>query len=118
MRPNNATIIRVQSEWNGWRTAGIPLSDLQQIHWFQPNGAPRRLVHGYVSCANITPGELPHNCAGEQSPHRLLVCVLKVHTSEAVYAELERRANACAIEPKAVEHPARMTRPAAWLYTQ
>jgi hypothetical protein len=28
------------------------------------------------------------------TPHRLLVCVIKTHASEAVYAELERKANA------------------------
>lgn len=79
------------------------MSDLQEVHWFQPNGAPRRLVHGYVSCASITAGELPHNCTG--SPHRLFVCVIKSHTSEAVYAELERRANARALETGSVWSP-------------
>ena len=54
----------VQSEWNGWRTAGVKMSDLHEVHWFQPTGAPRPLVHGYVSCASITAGELPHNCTG------------------------------------------------------
>ena len=55
------------------------MSDLQEVHWFQPNGAPRRLVHGYVSCASITAG--------------------------AVYAELERRANARALETGSVWSP-------------
>ena len=96
MQSEATRIIRVQSEWNGWRTAGVRMSDLHEVHWFQPKGAPRRLVHGYVSCASITAGELPHNCTG--SPHRLFVCVIKSHTSEAVYAELERRANARALE--------------------
>lgn len=98
MQAEATRIIRVQSEWNGWRTAGVKMSDLHEVHWFQPTGAPRSLVHGYVSCASITAGELPHNCTGTGSPHRLLVCVIKSHTSEAVYAELERRANAHALE--------------------
>jgi hypothetical protein len=70
------------------------LSDLQEVHWSQPTGAPRRLVHGYVSCTSIMAGDLPHNCDRTVPPHRLLVCVIKSHTCESVYAELERRANA------------------------
>ena len=69
------------------------MNDLQDVHWFQPSGAPRRLVHGYVSCASIMAGALPHDCDRTVAPHRLLVCVIKSHTSEPVYAELERRAN-------------------------
>jgi hypothetical protein len=51
------------------------------------------MLHGYVSCANIAAGQLPHDCDGS-APHRLLVCVIKSHTCAAVYEELERGANA------------------------
>jgi hypothetical protein len=93
MPSDSAKIVRVQTDWKGWRTADIRLSDLQEIHWSQPSGAPRRLVHGYVSCANIAAGVLPHECDGGR-PHRLKVCVIKSHTCAAVYAELEQYANA------------------------
>ena len=47
------TLIRVQSDWNAWRTAEVRLGDLQNIHWRQPRGAPSPLVHGHVSCSSI-----------------------------------------------------------------
>jgi hypothetical protein len=100
MRGDDSPIVRVQSEWSGWRTATVRLSDIQEIHWFQPPGAPRRLVHGYVSCARMVAGGLPHNCPGSDTRHRLLGCVLKDHTLPAVYAELERRADARNIEQR------------------
>ena len=98
MQSEATRIIRVQSEWNGWRTARRENERPPRGPLVPAEGAPRSLVHGYVSCASITAGELPHNCTGTGSPHRLLVCVIKSHTSEAVYAELERRANARALE--------------------
>jgi hypothetical protein len=86
-------LIRVQSAWNGWRSADIRLRDLRDVHWFQPNQAPRELVHGYVSCSAIAAGEIPHECVQQSVPHRLLVCILKRHTIPTVYAELARRAD-------------------------
>jgi hypothetical protein len=82
----------VQREWDGWQTAEVRLGDLQHIHWFQPHRAPRPLAHGYVSCAHITAGDIPHNCGCSQGPHTLLVCVLKRHILPSVYAEIARRA--------------------------
>jgi hypothetical protein len=115
MNVEHATMVRVQVEWNGWRTASVRLSDIQEIHWYQPAGAPRPLVHGYVSCSSIVTGELPHTC--DVAPHRLLVCVLRVHASEAAYAELERRADARAIKQVTIDRPARTKQTGAWLYT-
>lgn len=88
------TKVRVQQEWDGWRTADVHLQDLHNIHWRQPPGAPRQLAHGYVSCASITGGSLLHECSGSPSSHRLLVCVLKRHTAAPAWAEIERQANA------------------------
>jgi hypothetical protein len=103
MRLEDDTRICVQREWNGWRTAEVRLRDLQQVHWLQPSGAPRPLVHGYVSCDGFITGSLVHECAPEQRPHPLLVCVLKSHTVPAVYDELVRRANGrrCAMDLRA-----------------
>jgi hypothetical protein len=92
MRAYDDVLIRVHSEWNGWRNAEVRLGDLRDVYWFQPNGAPHAIVHGYISCSNIVMGDVPHEC-DRRSPHRLLVCILKSHTIRTVYAELARRAD-------------------------
>jgi hypothetical protein len=94
MPTENDMLICVQREWDGWRTAEVRLGDLQNIHWHQPGRAPRPLLHGYISCASITAGEIPHDCERTAGPHRLLVCVLKRHSAPSVYAEIARRADA------------------------
>jgi len=93
MQADDAFLIPVQRDWNGWQTADVRLSDLQHVHWFQPRGAPRPLVHGYVSCGSLN-GDLPHDCNPADAPHQLLVCVLKRHTVASIYGELARRADA------------------------
>jgi hypothetical protein len=93
MRPSRETVICVQAEWDGWRTAEVPLESLSDIHWRQPARAPRALLHGYVMCSDILAGDIPHGCAETAGPHRLLVCVLKRHSTFASYAELVRRAD-------------------------
>jgi hypothetical protein len=92
MQGEDGTLIRVQTEWNGWRSAEVRLNDLHDVHWFQPDRAPRPLVHGYISCASIVDGHIPHDCQRTSGPHRLLVCVLKRHITPGAYAELARRA--------------------------
>lgn len=86
-------IVYVQREWNAWRTAEVRLRDLKEIHWRQPAGAPQKLVHAYVSCADIRAGDLPHACGDSWGPHRLLVCVLRRHVTPSVHAEIARRAD-------------------------
>jgi|SRR5678815_652802 hypothetical protein len=92
MPSHDDLLIRVQSEWNGWRQAEVRLRDLQDVHWFQPGPAPHPLLHGYIACANIVAGEIPHEC-NPTAPHRLLVCVLKKHSLSTAFDELVRRAN-------------------------
>jgi hypothetical protein len=93
MRASDEMLIRVQSEWNGWRNAEVRLGDLRDVHWFQPTRAPHALVHGYIFCSNIVIGDLQHDCDRRSAPHRLLVCILKSHTLATVYAELAQRAD-------------------------
>jgi hypothetical protein len=93
MRASDEMVIRVQSEWNGWRNAEVRLADLRDVHWFQPTRAPHALVHGYILCSNIVIGDIPHDCDCRSAPHRLLVCILKTHTIATVHAELARRAD-------------------------
>lgn len=87
------TLIVVQREWNGWRTAMVMLPDLEDVHWLQPNGAPRALIHAYVSCSKLRSGDLQHNCELMSAPHHLLVCVLKSHTAVYVFEGLARLAS-------------------------
>ena len=86
------TLVVVQREWNGWRTALARVSDLEDVHWRQPTGAPRPLVHAYVPCVNLQSGNILHECDPATAPHHLLVCVLKSHTAADVFEALTRRA--------------------------
>ncbi|MBS1818421.1 MAG: hypothetical protein JSU08_10855 [Acidobacteria bacterium] len=86
-------LVVVQREWNGWRKALVPLYALEDVHWHQPAGAPRPLVHGYVSSESLLSGDVPHDWAEGGEP-RLLVCVLRRHTVPSLFDELARRADA------------------------
>jgi hypothetical protein len=88
MPATTQTIICVQSEWDGWKTAEVQVPALAGLHWRQPGGAPRPLLHGYIYCSDIINGEVPHACADSDRPHRLLVCVLRRHSLPSTYAEL------------------------------
>ena len=98
---DEGTMVVVQREWNGWRTASARLSDLQSIHWLQPNGAPRPLIHAYIPCTKLQTGEIPHDCDVKSVPHRLLVCVLKCHTAPVVFAVLSHLASERGLEVRA-----------------
>jgi hypothetical protein len=84
----------VSEAWNGWRTASVRVTDIEEVHWRQPSGAPCAMIHGYVSCGNVPAGLLPHDCC--DTPHRLLVCVLKCHAVPHVFAGLVHRADSVA----------------------
>ena len=86
-------MVAVQSDWNGWRTAMVRFGDLQNVHWRQPPGAPRPLIHAIVSCDRFQPGELDHQCGLTGPPHRLLVCILKSHTALPIFEQLSARAD-------------------------
>ena len=86
-------LIRVLSEWKGWRNAEVRLRDLENVQWVQPRHAPHPLVHAYTFCTNIVTGEIPHHCDRTAPPHRLLVCVLQAHNLPTAFAELARRAD-------------------------
>jgi hypothetical protein len=87
------SLVVVQREWNGWRTALTRLVDLEHVHWLQPSGAPRRLIHAYVPCTKLQSGNIPHECDEPSAPHRLLVCILKCHTAPGVFEALSRDAD-------------------------
>ena len=86
-------LIPVQREWNGWRLAEVRFNDLKDVHWFQPAGAPRPLLHGYVVPSALVSGDLMEQ--GVATPaERLLVCVIKCHMAAPVYTALAARAGA------------------------
>jgi hypothetical protein len=91
-----APLVVVQREWDGWRRATVRLSDLEGVHWRQPPGAHRPLIHAYVSCDRLLPGTALHGCDADTAPHRLRVCVLKAHALIGTFAELSRRADEAA----------------------
>ena len=86
------TLIPVQREWNGWRLAEVRFKDLQDVHWFQPPGAPRALLHGYVSPATVVSGDLVEQ-RQQEATDRLLVCVIKCHMAAPIYTALAARAD-------------------------
>jgi hypothetical protein len=92
MTSDHHVLVRVQGAWNGWQTAEVRLSDLEDVHWLKPGRAPQPLVHGYVACSSLLSGAVPHDCDRTPAPHRLLVCVIKHHNIPSVYAEVVLRA--------------------------
>jgi hypothetical protein len=89
----NDVWIRVHGSWIGWRSAEIRLTDLEDVHWCQPQGAPHSLVHGFVRCIHLQNGDIEHRCDGSTA-HRIRVCVLKHHVIASTYRELAGRADA------------------------
>ena len=85
-------LVPVQRSWNGWRTAEARAVDLEDIHWFQPLGAPKDLLHAYISPSKLVSGSLSEVIDEATSPERLLVCVLKSHTCDIVWLALANRA--------------------------
>jgi hypothetical protein len=92
MSANHARVVQVRNAWCGWWAAEVDFNDLEDIHWFQPHGAPRAIVHAYVQCTKLR-GDIPHRCTATSRPHRLLVCVLKRYAAPSVHSELMRRAD-------------------------
>jgi hypothetical protein len=93
-------LIEVRGAWNAWRTAEVPVASLLDVHWCQPAGAPRPMVHAYTYCSEIVTGDIPHECAQSPGKHKLLVCVLKRSAAPAIYAELARKADANVRAPR------------------
>ena len=93
MRFSDDILISVTADWNDWRSARVRLADLRDVHWHQPRGAPRSMVHAYMSCADIIGGTFSHTCDQSSSPHRIRVCVLRSHNVPSVYAEMARVAD-------------------------
>ena len=109
-------IVAVQTEWNGWRTAMVHVSDLQEIHWAQPPGAPRPLLHATVSCDRVASGEILRLCKQMPLSHRLRVCLLKCHLPTSVFERLAAQADAATRTGLAFSHVTELVRAAATSY--
>ena len=95
MLPEQGIIIRVHHEWNSWRYADVPLVALEDVHWFQPVGAPRPLVHAFVSSVSVgIPQSIDHN----ENRRRSRVCVLREHALASVYQQLVRRSGPASVD--------------------
>jgi hypothetical protein len=86
-------VIRVHESWSGWRSAEVALTDVEDVHWSQPPGAPHPLIHAFVRAARVNNGDLV-SARDASRRNVILVCVLKRHTVATVYAGLARRADA------------------------
>ena len=93
MKPHGEGAILITAPWNDWRSARVTAKDLLDLHWHQPSGAPKPLLHAYVSCADLFAGELSHVCDASTAPHRIRVCILKRHNTADAYSELASRAS-------------------------
>jgi hypothetical protein len=90
MRMEGGTLVVVQRQWNDWRTSMVRLADLENVHWAQPEHAPRPLIHADVCPTKL----LTRNISDEARPARhLRVCLLKSHMAVGVFEELSRRAD-------------------------
>jgi hypothetical protein len=94
MRINEEALVPVQLEWNAWKVAEVRFGDLEDIHWLQPSGAPRPLLHAFVRPAKVACVSLPNHPDADVMPERLRVCVLKCHTIAETYLALASRAYA------------------------
>ena len=79
--------ISVTASWKDWRCANVRAGDLQNVHWYQPAGAPHPLLHAYLVCDGTAGDDTLHMCDAA-APHQLRVCVLKSHNIPSVYAKL------------------------------
>jgi hypothetical protein len=89
----SSVVVPVRSAWNGWHKADAPVDSLEDVHWRQPAGAPKRLVHAYVMRRQILSGDIPQAGEGTDGQDRLLICVLKRDAPSAIYELLARRAS-------------------------
>jgi hypothetical protein len=102
MAPDDDVVISITTAWNDGRSALVPSADLRAPHWCRPAGAPKPLLHAYVSCDHLVDGALSHACDPSSAPHRVLVCVLKCHNTAAAYAAMASRAAAEQAAPESL----------------
>ncbi len=87
----------VRRQWNDYRKARYPLSELERPQWDWESGgvhapAPQPFIHGYVWCNRMLEGELAHSCSHGAGPHRIKVCVVKKDNDRKTFERLIEQA--------------------------
>jgi len=106
--------VQVRSAWNAWYSTDVHVRNLIGVHWLQPAGAPRPILHAHIECTGGTAAVLPHHCEGDEAPHMLRVCILKHDCIPTTYQTLARLADtgaplSCAALREAVSAAALVT---------
>lgn len=90
-------LVVVRRTWNdAGRTATIPLSKIQRLHWNRWSGgirsfAPQAFIHGYVSCDELA-GNIAHSGVHGECPHLIKICITKVDNKIGIFNEIKKRA--------------------------
>jgi hypothetical protein len=79
--------VLVRLAWDAWKTAAVTTTELTQLHWYQPVGAPTSLLHAYVRASAL----VGQQCTTEDEHVR--VCILKHDSTLAVYSALSSEAS-------------------------
>ena len=103
MNVDGRTLVKVRGGWTDWHSALVPVDALQELHWCQPLGAPRPIMHAYLLCTDVVDGGIPHDCDRSAAPHRLLVCILRHDITPDVHTCLVRRVAVRGAAPSAVQ---------------
>jgi hypothetical protein len=90
---DNLVIIR--RTWkDAGRTAKIPLSKIEGLHWNQRSGgirsvAPRSFIHGYAWCDQYE-GNLAHSCVHGEGPHHIKICITKIDNEPGAFQAVKK----------------------------
>jgi hypothetical protein len=88
-------LVVIRRTWNdAGRTAIIPLSKIQDLHWDRWSGgirsfAPRSFIHGYVMCDEIQ-GNIAHSGVHRKCPHLIKICITKVDNEPSTFQKVKR----------------------------
>lgn len=87
-------------DWMTWlsfdagRTATIPLSKIQGLHWDRWSGgtrtfAPQAFIHGYVYCDELE-GNVAHSAIHGECPHLIKVCITKIDNKIEIFNKVRQ----------------------------
>jgi hypothetical protein len=90
-------LVTVRRQWNDWRHATVPISELDRLHLSDVSGgvavrAPREFLHAYILCSAIVDGEIAHSCRHGRGPHYIKVCIVQRDNPKELYKRLKDQA--------------------------
>ena len=68
----------------------VSIDELENVHWHQPVGAPRPIMHAYVRASRV-PRQLLQDAELSSPPELIRVCILKCRTMAKAYDALLAR---------------------------